>query len=256
MSIIESILWGALQGLTEFIPVSSSGHLVVIPHILGVAAPNLVFNIAVHAGTLLAVIIYFRKDIPKLFTAKKRLGLLVLLATIPVFICGFLFADKIKGFFGYSRYLGWFFVINGCMLLFLHLKLRNRLNMASANSNSTPNIWQALIIGVVQSLALFPGISRSGITITTGVFTGLDREDAYKFSFLLFIPAALLALLFSIKEAAIEGGFNITLLIGALFSALFGLLALKALFFLLKRARLYLFGFYCIVVGLLAIYVF
>jgi len=256
MSIIESILWGALQGLTEFIPVSSSGHLVVIPHIFSVAAPRLVFNIGVHVGTLLAVVIYFRRDIPKLFTANKRLGFLVLFATIPVLISGLLFADRIKEFFGYSAYLGWFFVVNGCMLLLLHLQLRRRADTAPAGSNTTPNIWQALIIGVIQSLALFPGISRSGITITAGVLAGLHREDAYRFSFLLFIPATLLAFLFSVKEASLVGGFDINLLIGIIFSALFGLSALKALFFLLKSARLYIFGFYCIAVGLLAVYIF
>lgn len=253
MTVLEAIIWGVIQGTTEFIPISSSGHLVVIPRLFGIEAPDLIFNIALHVGTLAAVIIFFRKDLIALFTSQKMLGALVLFATLPIFICGLLFADGIRGFFESPEAVGWMFVLNGGIILIGHLKLRK--------SNHPPSkgysMLRALVIGVAQSLALFPGISRSGITITTGVYTGMKREDAYRFSFLLFIPATLLAFLYSLKEvSSVSGAFNINMLTGAAFSAIFGLLALKLLFELLKRARLYFLGFYCIGLGLLTVCIF
>ena len=253
MAILNAIIWGAIQGLTEFIPVSSSGHLVIIPRFFGIEAPDLIFIIALHLGTLLAVIIFFWKDIIALFTTKKSLGILVLLGTLPVLIYGLLFADKIKGMFENPQAAGLMLIVNGGILLIAHLKLRN----VGVEASPRYSPGRAIIIGIAQAFALFPGISRSGITITTGIYTGLDRKEAYKFSFLLFIPASILSFLYSIKEGfSIKGAFSINMLVGAIVSAIFGILALKVLYELIKRARLYPLGIYCILIGLLALYLF
>ncbi len=245
MPILEAILWGVMQGVTEFIPISSSGHLVIIPRLFGAEAPSLAFNIYLHFGTLLAVIIFFWKDIITLFTSQKKLGGLVLLGTLPIFISGLLFAGAIEKVFLYSQVVGWMLIINGCILLAAHLRLLKYRGLASIL-----NPGRAVAVGIAQAIALLPGISRGGITITTGIYAGLDRKDAYKFSFLLFVPATLLAFSYSLKELTfIKGGFDITMLIGTLSSAVFGILALKILYVLLVKARLYFLAIYCIVAG-------
>ena len=133
------------------------------------------------------------------------------------------------------------------------LKLRN-MNPMPAGRYSP---WRALVIGIAQSFALLPGISRSGLTITAGIYAGLDKRGAYRFSFLLFIPATVLAFLYSLKEAPFaEGYFNIEILIGAAFSAIFGLLALRLLLALIMKARLHLLGIYCAALGLLTVFIF
>jgi len=253
MSILDTAIWGIIQGITEFIPISSSGHLVVIPRFFGIAAPDLIINIVLHIGTLLAVIIFFWKDIINVFTSQKRLFVSLLLATLPILVCALFFLDKIKVFYESPERVGWMLIINGFLLFAGHLRLR-RTGSPVLKEHSR---WRVFIIGIAQSFALLPGISRSGITITTGIYTGLDREHAYKYSFFLFTPAMLLAILYSVKEiSSTEITFNANILVAAAFSMVFGLLALKFLFFLLKRTQLHLLGFYCIALGLLTIAVF
>lgn len=252
MAIIRAVIWGAIQGITEFVPISSSGHLVIIPRLLGIEAPDLTFNIALHIGTLAAVLIFFRRDIVLLFTTHKKTGILVLFGSIHILIGGMLFADKIKPFFEDPHAVGYLFIINGGILLMSRLALQREIRPQDA----AVNLRRALIIGIAQVFALLPGISRSGITITTGLYAGLEKKEAYRFSFLLFIPASLLAFLYSLQEASLGMSFDITMLIGAACSAAFGIAALKILYSLLVKARFYLLGLYCIAVGLLTVFIF
>jgi len=250
--LIESIAWGFIQGISEFIPVSSSGHLVVIPRLIGIEAPDIIFNIYLNTGTLIAVLIFFRRDIAELFRTRSKVILRIALATLPLAACGLIFADRIKTLFNDPRSVGWILVINGFILFMGHLKL------SRVDGESKPvGVVRTLAIGVAQALALLPGLSRSGMTIIAGVYSGFKREDAYRFSFMLFIPASLLALAYSVKEASITGHtFEPSFLAGAAVSAAVGILALKFLLSLLKSARLYMLGFYCIGLGALVLYLF
>ncbi len=252
MDLLRVFIWSAVQGLTEFIPVSSSGHLVILPRIIGMAAPNMAFNIALHAGTLIAVIIFFRKDLIALFTTERRRGAITLAATLPIFVFGLLFADRLQPFFEDPGIVGWSLVINGIILFFGHLRLRRNRETALLN------MPRGVLIGLAQSLALFPGISRSGITIITGTYAGLKKEEAYRFSFLLFVPAAILAFLYCFKDGASMNAdaFNIEIFIAIVASAGFGIFALKILYALLTRSRFHILALYCIGLGLLTIYLF
>ncbi len=254
MTVTEAVIWGALQGITEFIPISSSGHLVVVPRLFGITPPNLTFNIAVHAGTLASVLIFFRKNIIKVFTTRLKWSILGLVATAPILLFGLFFIKPIRSFFMHPEYVGWIFIVNGCILFIGHWKLVRR-DCGPQDKCPPLNLWRALVIGAAQCLAVFPAISRSGTTIITGVYTGLDRRDAYRFSFMLFVPATLLALLYlAVDTASFNGISFVNLLIGGTISAVCGFLALKVLFFLLEKAKLYLFGFYCLIIGLAAIF--
>lgn len=256
MTVIEAVIWGALQGITEFIPISSSGHLVVVPRLFGTTPPGLTFNIAVNAGTLVSVLVFFRKDIIRVFTTRLKWSILGLIATVPILLSGLFFIKPIRSFFAHPEYIGWFFILNGCILFTGHWKLVRR-DCGPQGKRPPLNLWRALVIGAAQCFAVFPAISRSGMTIITGVYTGLDRRDAYRFSFILFVPATLLSLLYLIVDTASFNGVSFyNLLIGGAVSAVCGFFALKALFFLLEKARLYLFGFYCVIIGLLAIFLF
>ncbi len=253
MAIVNAAIWGMIQGITEFIPISSSGHLVVIPRFFGIDAPDLIFNVALHIGTLIAIIIYFREDIVALFGPKKKLGLLILYASVPLLIVGLIFADHIKPIFADPQKVGWFFIINGVVILTAHVKLR--LSDHSRKKEIGP--LKAVLIGIAQAFALLPGISRSGVTMTTGIFAGLDRKEAFRFSFLLFLPASILAVMYSVKEAIhVQYVFNPDLLVGMFFSAVFGILALRMLLSILMKTRLNLLGSYCIALGVVTVVMF
>jgi len=251
--ILEAVTWGVIQGLTEFIPVSSSGHLVLIPRFLEIGAPNIIFTIFLHVGTLLAVVIFFRKALIMLFTKERRLGLLVLTSTIPIFICGLLFADKIKMLFDLPRCVGYMLIINGAIIIMAHIKSR----LINDRPPKSYSFLRTFIIGIAQAFALLPGISRSGITITAGMYGGLNKKEAYRFSFFLFVPAILLAITYSVKEMAVmEYAFSFNMIIGTIVSAVCGILALKFLLFMLMKARLYILGVYSVILGIFSIIIF
>ena len=124
MATINAVIWGLIQGITEFIPISSSGHLVVIPRLFGIESPDLIFNVALHTGTLAAVIIFFWKDIIALFVSQRRLGIEILIASVPIFVFGLVFIDYIKPLFEHPKAVGWMFIINGGIILIGHARLR------------------------------------------------------------------------------------------------------------------------------------
>lgn len=241
-----------IQGITEFVPVSSDGHLMIIPRLLGLEAPDLILTIVLHAGTFISVAIFFWRDIIALFTYDKRRLALVAVATLPLLPAGLFLAGRIEPLFGYPRVAGWMLVINGVILFIAHARSR-----VAAVGGGRMSVWQALIIGLVQPLALLPGISRSGTTIAAGLCAGIEKEEAFRFSFLLFLPASLLALLYSVKEAyAVHYSLSAGMIVGVLLSAVVGLGALKFLFEIIKRSKLHLLGLYCIAIGVVTLCVF
>jgi undecaprenyl-diphosphatase len=242
MTVIEAIALAVVQGLTEFLPVSSSGHLVVAQRFLGFEQPPISFDIILHLGTLLAVFIYFRKELLSLLKLQNRslLGFLVI-GSLPVAFFGLFLAPYLEQVFSSLVLVGLALITTGLILLSTY---------SAGQGKKKINWLDSLFIGFLQALAVIPGVSRSGATIGAGLWRQLSREDAFRFSFLLSIPAILGASLFELR--GLEGG-EISLgvgLIGVVTAALVGYFSLRLLERLLVSSRFYLFGFYCLAFGL------
>ena len=199
MSIIEAILLGILQGATEFLPVSSSGHLVLIPAIFGMTQPNLSLIAIAHEGTLLAVLIYFRHDLWEIVkgvlnglrerapmgSTNARLGWYIAVGSIPAAAAGLLLEETFENVFGNPTAAAFFLLVTAGLLLLAERLLSGKKMLAEMS-------WvDAIVIGLMQMMALLPGISRSGSTIAAGIWRGLNRETAARYSFLLGVPAIL-----------------------------------------------------------------
>ncbi|NBS41690.1 undecaprenyl-diphosphatase UppP [bacterium] len=232
MNILHAIVLGIVQGLTEFLPVSSSGHLILVPILFGWPEQPLAFDTVIHLGTLCAVLVALREDLPKLFENKMRLGWTIALASIPALAVGYLFKDEIETSLRSPIVVAVSLALWGALLW-----VADR----SAKTNAEGKIEnvgrrRAMFIGVMQSLALIPGTSRSGVTITSGLFTGLSREAAARFSFLLSIPATAAAGALGLVEV-IQGTESVPLFplfVGFLTSFLAGLFAIRFLLKILK----------------------
>lgn len=272
MDWLEALVLGVVQGLTEFLPVSSSGHLVLCQHLFGLKEPELLFDICVHVGTLMAVLAVFYQDILQMLSAlmrlpslarqpgglrtqfaqhpELRLMLLVVLGTLPTAAMGILFAKMAEQLFGTIWLVGMALIITGTFLWF------TRLRLSSGRSIQEMQAKDALILGLAQGLAIVPGISRSGATISTALYLGIDRELAGRFSFLLAIPAILGALVLGLDgdmfQTSLPAGM---ILLGSLTAAIIGYLALLLLLKLVKKGQLYRFAPYCWIVGLAALVV-
>jgi undecaprenyl-diphosphatase len=264
MSIWYAMLLGVVQGLTEFLPVSSSGHLVVAQNLLGFTEPELVLDVILHLGTLVAVLVHFRADIQKIaldmlrhppIGPKGSLPRLVLLATIPAVVFGLTLSSPIEALFADIRAVGFFLLCTGVVLL-LPKVLSGWLEKRKKQRD--PNLvmgrLEALLIGVAQAFAILPGISRSGMTITTGILCGLDRETAGRFAFLLSIPiilGATLQQLISVENWHLDA---MPLCLGFLASAVTGYVALRFMMRLVRAGSLSYFGPYCLVLGVIVIF--
>lgn len=256
MPLIYYILLGIIQGLTEFLPVSSSAHLVIAQNIFGLKEPQLFFDIVLHLGTLCAVVIYFYRDIIdiiKSITRPKsegfRLFMLLVVGTIPTAILGFFLKGYFEILFSSPIFSAIFLVVTGS-ILFL-----TRFNPDARKLNVRAfKFLDAIIIGIAQTVAIAPGISRSGITISTGIFRGVDRRLCGRYSLLLSIPAiigALISEIGGIKMIGLEYLMYITL--GFISSFVVGYMAIRVLIKCLEKAKLYMFSYYCWFVGLFAI---
>ncbi|MEI0537687.1 undecaprenyl-diphosphate phosphatase [Brachyspira pulli] len=259
---IKAVILGFVQAITEFLPVSSSGHLRIVEYFLNFHAENILsFEVALHFGTFLATCLIFHKDIIKaitgFFTGLKdfknssqnnegfRISLMVIIASIPVAIVG-LFLEKYLSNLEIQR-IGLNLVITGSILLLTRKFDKNTYSNDSKNI-FTMTYYNAFVIGLAQAVAVFPGISRSGMTISIALFLGLNRDLAGRFSFLISLPAIFGALLLSIKDLA---DFNLTYaLVGFITAFVFGIIALKFLMAFLKKGKLFYFGFYCMIVGI------
>jgi undecaprenyl-diphosphatase len=250
----ESILLGILQGLTEFLPVSSSGHLVIVQSLLpGFDGPAVAFDVLLHAGTLAAVLIYFRHDLISIAKECFRPGkgglhlpLLLIVGTVPAALVGVYFADAIEPLFAAPRFASAGLIVTSFLLYFAW-----RIGTGGNRSMETLTIPAALLIGVLQAVAIVPGISRSGATIAAGIFLGLSGQEAARFSFLLSIPAITGAFLLE-SGALKESEALITYIAGALAAALIGWASIAILMKLLGRGKLLPFAVYCLVLGILS----
>jgi undecaprenyl-diphosphatase len=265
MSLWIVILLAVVQGLTEFFPVSSSGHLVMLEALFGTregsAQRGLMFEIAVHIGTLGAVIIFYRTKVIHLckallasiftgsggydrYRSEMRYIGLVILGTIPAGVIGFLFQDEVEATFNSPSLSALFLVATGGYLLMTRMRaVRGSLG------------WQAaLIIGVAQAIAILPGCSRSGWTITTGLLLGVGFAEAAEYSFMLSIPAILGALVLTLAKepGVLNAGSLAPLVIGAAAAFLAGLVALKLLIGILNRGAFHRFAFYLLPAGIAA----
>jgi undecaprenyl-diphosphatase len=259
MSLIEAIILGIVQGLTEFIPISSSGHLILFRNILGASDGGLAFDVALHAGTLLALLVYFFKDILKLLSAAQRPGperkLLFCLAisTIPAIFAGVMLQEAAESVFRSAVLVGVNLIVVALIMLYAEHRARNR--KLTANLHSI-GIKQALLIGGAQALALIPGVSRSGSTITAGLLLGLDRVAATRFSFLMAIPivfgATAKILLDPSTQTEVVNNSTI-FLVGIAVALVSGLLAIRFLLAFLAKHTLKAFAYYRIVLGLVVL---
>lgn len=241
MDFCKSFLLGLVQGLSEFLPVSSSGHLVLGQKFFNLAPP-IFFDILVHLGTLLAIVFYFFRDFKRLKSGKVLSLLLV--GSLPAGIIGLFLRTRLEIIFSSYFVVGFSFLISA-LLLFLTKFLKNQKKEVNKISFS-----EAFLIGGFQALALLPGVSRSGSTIVAGLLVGLKRKEAFTFSFFLSIPAILGALFLEILRGGLEGQTGIGL-IGMLSAFFSGLLALRILQTILKKGKLFYFGFYCFALGVL-----
>jgi len=269
MTLFQALILGIVQGLTEFLPISSSGHLVLLQHLFGLKEPMLAFDVALHAGTLVALLFYFRKEIRALLSdflgfLKKccclcacsspssdrpsGLWLMILLTLIPTVAIALLFKDYFENAFSDLASVGWQWIIMGVLLL-LSVKIPEGKRQLDGIG-----WWRSLLIGFAQALALIPAISRSGSTILTGMSLGIKREDAAKFSFLISIPAILGAVVLELKHGADYFPSHAPEVLAGFFaSAISGYLVIKWLMGIIQRGRFSVFGYYCLLVGCLSL---
>ena len=253
MDWFEVVFLSLVQGLTEFLPVSSSGHLVIIQSFMGFEEPPVILDVVLHVGTLLAVFFYFRRELINiLFGLLKKeresfsITFLVLIGSLPAVLVGGIFENQINETFGFLKINGWFFLLTAILLFSTYFVKKNNRQFNQLN-------WKdALIVGLFQALAILPAVSRSGATIATSLWRGASRQTAFRFSFYLFIPAILGALALQIPELAkSSNGDLIQYLLGMLLAGFSGYLSLIILESVLKSAKLYLFGFYCLILGVI-----
>lgn len=252
---LHSVALGVLQGLTEFLPVSSSGHLVLAQSLLpGFHQPGVLFDVLLHGGTLLAVLVYFRRDVwglaaslaPGGDPAQRRLLFLLLAATVPTGLIGILFKDPLEALFEAPRAAASMLLVTGALLWLSEVLARPRVGLDRLG------LPRALAVGVVQGLAIVPGISRSGATIAAATLMGVRGEDAARFSFLLSVPAVLGAVVLQVRDV---GGAAASAPLGAyaagvLAAFVAGLWAIRFLLAVLRRGRFRWFAVYCWALGL------
>ena len=252
MTIVQAIISGIVQGITEFFPVSSSGHLALMHSVFGIKESMVAFDVFLHFGTMLSVIIFFHKDIVNLFNKDIKTLKLLMIATVPTFIIAFLMKKTAESLFSTPRFVGIFLIITGIFLMISSLFGIYWKMMKKTRPIGTTN---SLLVGVVQGISVLPGISRSGSTIGTALILGIDEADAIKFSFLLSLPVILGANLLKTRE--IYGTLMSTempaFIIGAIVAAVTGILAIKLLFGIMKKNLFFLFGIYCISIGAAAV---
>ena len=236
----NEILYAIIQAATEFLPISSSGHLALLANILD--TPNLFLITTLHLASLLAVLIFTRREIYDLITFKpyaKKLWLYIIIATLPAATFGLFFKDLIEQTLSSLLIIGIAFIFTGTILFLTKFAHRNQML----------NTKNSIIIGLFQIIALFPGVSRSGMTISAGLFAGIPKDKATKFSFLLFIPLSIGATILEIGNAY----FSLNLLIAFITCFIFSLMFLNALAYIIKKNKFWLFSIYCWLIGILTL---
>jgi undecaprenyl-diphosphatase len=262
MSTLESIVLGIVQGLTEFLPISSSGHLRIVPALFGWDDPGAAFTAVVQLGTMAAVLLYFRQDLWNVFrawwaglrdpvarkTLDSRLGWYLIVGTIPIGIVGLIFKDQIEGPLRNLEVIGATLIVFSIVMAIVDMRAKQDRDIKDLDTRS------GLAIGVVQALALIPGVSRSGSTITAGLFLGFNREAAARFSFLLSVPAVVLSGLFELKDVGSADGAGagtVDTIIATIAAFVVGYLSIAFLLRYLRTHTLAAFVVYRIAIGVL-----
>jgi len=253
MGIIQAAILGLVQGLTEFLPVSSSGHLVLLERLFGITEGQGFFAVMVHIGTLAAVCIALRQEIAAIFKqpAKQVIRYLFILgvATVPLIIAALLFKDFIDSM-NDGRFLGFAFILTGVILTIGETISTNK----SKSKKSEVTFGSALIAGIMQAVAVFPGVSRSGTTITGSLFAGLDRKSCANFAFLMSIPAILGSLVYE-GYSTLKSGFDaidwMPVMVGVAVSLISGFIAVKFMLNLIAKKKLYGFAIYTLALGII-----
>ena len=266
MTILQALVLGFIQGITEFLPVSSSGHLILVPEFLNWPLQDLAFDVVVHLGTLVAVLVILRRDIKKLIRAflsnkpcpERSLAWMIIVATIPVLAVAYFASDLIESSLRTPIVVAislavWAMVLGVADWFSSHPTCWGRAKTGTSSVRKITEIkwWQAIVIGLAQVIALIPGTSRSGITITAGLFSGIDRATAARWSFLLSVPAIAAAgskslLDLSTGSATIEFA---PLFVGFIMAMFSGMLAIKFLLALVSRISYWPFVFYRILLA-------
>lgn len=253
---LDAIIWGLVQGLTEFLPVSSSGHLVIVPDLLDqmgfdISPPSLAISAMLHLGTLIAVVVYFRSDLVKVIRFRndregRTIATMVIIGTIPA-VVGLPLKDTLESIQDDVTYVGIALIVTGLILVVGQLVARGLRQLIDGK------IPDAIVVGIAQVVALIPGISRSGITITAANGRRFEPTQSARFSFLLGIPAIAGAGLVSIPDLANAGGFGWDLIVGMLVAAVSGYAAIAFLLAALRRIGLIPFAIYALIVGTLTV---
>ena len=253
MGLIEAIILGIVQGITEFLPVSSSGHLVLLQKIFGISEPALLFDTMLHIGTLFAVFIVLWKDI---FNILKKpiqpLTGLLIIATIPIVIIAVVFKDSIEDIFHSGKYIGFCFLITAAALLISEYLSKRE---GKTRTESEMNWKDAAIIGILQGIAILPGVSRSGLTISGGLSRKLDRSFVARFSFLMSIPAILGALVFQLKDViknkatAFSDGALLPVIAGTVTAFIVAIFSVRLMLKIVKEKSLKGFAIYVTILG-------
>jgi undecaprenyl-diphosphatase len=270
MDLIQSILLGILQGITEFLPVSSSGHLALARALIGQnLEPGITFEIVVHFGSFCSIVVYYRKLITEIITdlfkaltsaslkeghfmkdESVRFSFFILLSMIPAMIIGFTLKETVEQLFLNPFFVSIMLIVTGTILFSTRFV---------KNPQKEVNGWRALLMGVAQAMAIIPGISRSGSTISVGLFSGVNRNSVANFSFLMVLPVLAGAMMLEVKEVAgtgIQSAEVTALFAGFLASFLSGYLALTYLIKILKREKFHYFAYYCWAIGIAGVFYF
>lgn len=265
MSPVTGLLLGLVQGLTEFLPVSSSGHLVLVEYLLGVRSASVAFEVVLHLATVLAAMIVLRPELGRIlaFLASslgvrwvslrsdelregQRLFVAMVIGTIPAAVAGLFFKPQIETYFDSPRFVGFALLFTGVVLLSTRMAPRGGRQIDAGS---------ALVVGLAQAIALLPGVSRSGMTISSGLFAGVSRERVVRFSFLLSLPAILGASILELRHDATLAGIPPATLITAVVAAFVsGYVAMQLLLRVVSSGRLTIFAVYCLAVGLAALF--
>ncbi len=257
MNIWQALILGAVQGFTEFLPVSSSGHLALLQNVFGISGDMLLFDTLLHLGTLVAVFAVLWRDIIEI--CKKPFSALVgylIIATIPAVIVTLFFSDFIEASFSSNggMPLGLGFLVTSALMFVTPLFKPGKLPMEKMG------VLRPFLIGIAQAVAILPSISRSGTTIFTGLASGVKREDVARFSFLMSIPAILGSLVFQAKDvvgmglqSSLMGVSPVAVVLGMVVAAITGYVALKLVYDTVRNGKLWVFGVYTTVLGLLVI---
>jgi undecaprenyl-diphosphatase len=254
MEFLEALLLGVVQGLTEWLPVSSSGHLVIAQELLGLTAgDHLLFDLMVHLGTVLAVCVYFRREFYNILLAAltkrdcgprrddlRRLGQMILVGTIPIAVIGLVISQEVEEVFT-LRMVGAALIVNAFVLIIAERR--------ASNARGSVRFVDAVVIGVFQAIAIIPGISRSGFTISGGLLRGIEREAAATFAFLLSVPALLGAFALGVVTLDSHDTEVVMMAVGLVSAFVVGIVAIDFLLKAIKAGKLWVFGAYCLALG-------